>query len=101
MHTFFRRLAWSPDGDALTPGHNDDISTVCWCYHPEVLPGRSGFTDYPVLHGAGSLLAVPTGVYTRSSSSSAPGYTTYVYARGHWEAPVCFRHLRNRSFEAA
>lgn len=37
---------------------------------------------------AGSFLAVPTGIYNRSSGSSAPGYTTYIYARAHWEAPV-------------
>ena len=87
MHTFFRRLAWSPDGDALTPGHDDNmfdglLAFPCW---------SDIFKVHSMLHGAGSLLAVPTGVYTRSSSSGAPGYTTYVYARGHWEAPVCFR----------
>lgn len=41
---------------------------------------------------AGSFLAVPTGIYNRSSSS-APGYTTYIYALGHWEAPVSMRIL--------
>jgi hypothetical protein len=91
MHTFFRRLAWSPDGVLLTPGHIDDMSIALLVSPSCIDDWTVRVNDYFVLLGTGSLLAVPTGVYTRSSSSSAPGYTTYVYARGHWEAPVGFR----------
>ena len=38
--------------------------------------------------GAGSFLAVPTGLMAGAKPGSSGGSATHVYARGHWEAPL-------------
>lgn len=38
--------------------------------------------------GAGSFLAVPTGLMAGAKPGSSGGSATHVYVRGHWEAPL-------------
>lgn len=85
LNVFFRRLAWSPDGEpgGLPTGCLPCLLARCRCPPVAVLLCSLLAVLCCVAVVAGALLAVPAGLFKAAADQPAVN-ATYLYARGHW-----------------
>ena len=91
---FFRRLSWSPEGVPVPHVCCPDEGLVpCIQPHGNLVrgyePGVPAMccTVNSAVGWAGSMLTLPTGLH-KATAEDLGTDCTYIYARGHWNAPV-------------